>query len=102
MIDPMANRSALPAPAWVTGRPDTWATTMAEIASPKFGTAFHQCKAMGSSAAMDQPTDPSSEIATSAWASIANSIGNACNTSLQNPLTTSATASSSSMPRDRQ
>ncbi len=48
------------------------------------------------------PTDPSSEIATNCWASIANSIGRACSTSLQNPFTTSATASSSSMPRWRQ
>src|SRR6056297_1081068 len=45
------------------------------------------------------PTDPSSEIATNCCASMANSIGSACNTSLQNPLTTKATASSSSMPR---
>src|SRR6056297_3136495 len=49
-----------------------------------------------------QPTDPSSEIATSCCASMANAIGSACNTSRQNPFTTSATASSSSMPRWRQ
>jgi len=49
-----------------------------------------------------QPTEPSSEIATNACASMANSIGSACSTSLANPLTISATASSSSMPRDRQ
>ena len=49
-----------------------------------------------------QPTEPSSEIATRACASIANSIGNACSTSLANPLTISATASSSPMPRDLQ
>lgn len=52
--------------------------------------------------ARHHPTDPSSEIATSCCASMANSIGSACNTSRQNPLTTSATASSSSMPRWRQ
>ena len=49
-----------------------------------------------------QPTDPSSEIPTSFWASTANSIGNCCSTSRQNPLTISATASSSPMPRWRQ
>ena len=48
------------------------------------------------------PTLPSSEIATSCCASMANSIGSACSTSLQKPLTTSATASSSSIPRERQ
>ena len=52
--------------------------------------------------AMDQPTEPSKEIATNCCASMANSIGKACKTSLQNPLTTRATASSSSMPRERQ
>ena len=35
-----------------------------------------------------QPTLPSSEIATSFWASTANSIGRDCRTSLQKPLTT--------------
>ena len=53
-------------------------------------------------AASDHPTDPSSEIATNACASIANSIGRACKTSLQNPFTTNATASSSPIPRWRQ
>src|SRR5690606_22392028 len=48
------------------------------------------------------PTLPSSEIATRLCASMANSIGSACKTSRQNPLTTSATASSSPTPRERQ
>ena len=48
------------------------------------------------------PTLPSRLIATSFCASMANSIGSACSTSRQKPLTTSATASSSSMPRWRQ
>ena len=49
-----------------------------------------------------QPTEPSSEIATSCCASMANSIGSSCSTSLQKPFTTSATASSSPIPRERQ
>jgi len=50
----------------------------------------------------DYPTEPSSEIPTSFWASTANSIGSCCSTSRQKPLTTRATASSSPMPRWRQ
>ena len=55
-----------------------------------------------SSRARPQPTLPSREMATRLCASIANSIGSACSTSRQKPLTTSATASSSPTPRARQ
>src|SRR6056297_3139920 len=59
-------------------------------------------RAVDSALPFHQPTDPSSEIATSCCASMSNSIGSACSTSRQKPLTTSATASSSSIPRERQ
>jgi hypothetical protein len=49
-----------------------------------------------------QPTLPSSETAISFCASTANSIGSCCSTSLTNPLTTSAVASSADKPRCRQ
>jgi len=45
------------------------------------------------------PTLPSREIATSFWASTANSIGSFCMTSRTKPLTSSATASSCDRPR---
>ena len=45
------------------------------------------------------PRYPSSEIATSFWASTANSIGSSCSTSLTKPLTSSRTASSCESPR---
>src|SRR5690606_28453879 len=45
------------------------------------------------------PTLPSSEIATSFWASTANSMGSSCSTSLTKPLTSSWTASSWLRPR---
>ena len=61
--------------------------------------ALHRCFWFGRNR---HPTDPSNEIATRLCASMANSIGRACSTSRQKPLTTRATASSSSMPRDRQ
>src|SRR3984893_11011831 len=48
------------------------------------------------------PTLPSSETEISFCASTANSIGSCCSTSLTNPLTTSATASSAERPRWRQ
>ena len=46
-----------------------------------------------------QPTLPSSEIATSFWASTANSMGSSWRTSLTKPLTNSCTASSCVRPR---
>ena len=49
-----------------------------------------------------QPTLPSSEMPSSFLASTANSIGSSSITSRQKPLTISATASSSGMPRLRQ
>ena len=45
------------------------------------------------------PTDPSRLIATSFWASTANSIGSSCSTSRTKPLTSRATASSCPSPR---
>src|SRR5690606_25585274 len=47
----------------------------------------------------DQPTEPSSEMPISFCASTANSIGSSWMTSLTKPLTISAMASSSGMPR---
>ncbi|EDK60119.1 hypothetical protein BMAJHU_C0117 [Burkholderia mallei JHU] len=46
-----------------------------------------------------QPTAPSSDIASNAFASSANSIGSASSTAWQKPPTMSAVASCGSMPR---
>jgi len=48
---------------------------------------------------LSQPTDPSSEIEISFWASTANSMGSCCSTSLTKPFTIRAVASSSESPR---